>query len=113
MGITSPLVELLQAQFVAATEGGFSPPDEDKMAKERAAATREQAVDEALLRFVGNAMEMRVTESRLAGKAGWHGDALSNDELIAKLKANLEAGDFLDVAIFAGMVLARQALGKE
>lgn len=66
--------------------------------------------DEGLVRIVGNAMEDRLSQQRAKGLAGWHGADCSSADLQARLQKNLEEGDFLDVAILAGMLYARQHL---
>lgn len=73
----------------------------------------DQEKDEGMLRVIGAAMQNRLAEARVAGKAGWQ-DA-NPDELAARLNAKAQAGEYLDAAIYAAMcyVHASLAAAKE
>ena len=77
---------------------------------EKLSGATEQEKDLGLLRAVGSAMEDRLRESRATGRGGWYDPSVSVDKLSAALTKNLEAGDYLDVALYASMIFVRQAL---
>lgn len=77
---------------------------------EKLSGTTEHEKDLGMIRAVGAAMEDRLRESRANGRGGWYDPSVPLDTLNAALAKNLEAGDYLDVTLYASMIFVRQAL---
>lgn len=66
--------------------------------------------DEGLLRVIGRAMEDRLAEARAAGRTGWWAPEVSDADLLQRLQAQTAGGQYLDAAIYAGMLHARRLM---
>ncbi|MDE2354807.1 MAG: hypothetical protein KGL17_07265 [Betaproteobacteria bacterium] len=71
---------------------------------------REKAM--GMLRIIGGAMESRVEAAAGALEHAWHAAETTEEALRARLVAAVESKNWLDVAIHAGMLHARAALGE-
>lgn len=65
-----------------------------------------------MLRLIGGAMESRVEAVTASMESAWHSAETSVDALKERLAASVASGNWLDTAIHAGMLHARQALGE-
>ena len=69
--------------------------------------------DALLIEFASHEMSNRLCTQREHGFHGWHGPNCTNQDLIERLKKNLEKGDLIDVLNLAAMALAREHLYGE
>lgn len=70
----------------------------------------DQNADKLLVEFAAHEMRERLNSQSESGFHGWHGPNCTNEDLIERLKKNLEKGDLIDVLNLAAMALARQHL---
>lgn len=86
--------QLQARKFVAEQLGGATPAEKD----------------EGMLRVIGQAMQDRLAEAREAGKSGWWTADATNEQLQQRLLAQIQAGQYIDAAVYASMLHVRQHL---
>jgi hypothetical protein len=82
-----------------------------KFVAEHMAGATDQEKDEGLLRIIGNHLEKRLAKLREQDAPHWlRGGEATDTELMAKLQADLAAGNFLGAAGYAAMLHVRKHL---
>jgi hypothetical protein len=81
-----------------------------QFAAEHTVGATDQEKDEGLLRILGNHLEHHLAKLRAAATPHWLGGETTDTELMAKLQADLAAGNFLGAAGYAAMLHVRKHL---